>query len=148
VLAGRAFADLMFGQPAFYDLSQGGAFVAIDTPGGPNGIRGVPNGRYQGLVKLIGNIELRAMHTKFRFLGDEFTVGNNLFFDFGRVFAGYTADARDGRGLGLKYGVGAGVYVLWGSAALFRIEVAYSPDANAANPGVPVGMYAADSQMF
>ncbi len=148
VLAGRALADLMFGNAAYYDLSQGGAFVAVDLPGGPQGIRGVPNGRYSGLVKLVANVELRAMHVKFRLFGENFQLGNNVFVDFGRVFAGYTPDARDGRGLGLKYGVGAGVYVLWGSAALFRLEFAYSPDATAANPGFPLGIYAADSQMF
>jgi hypothetical protein len=148
VLAGRAFADLGFGDYAFYDLSQGGAFAAIDIPGGPQGIRGVPNGRYSGLVKLVGNVELRAMHTKLRLLGEDFTIGNNVFADFGRIFTSYSPDARDGRGLGLKYGVGAGVYVLWGSAAIFRLEVAYSPDATAANPGFPVGIYVADGQMF
>lgn len=148
VLAGRVFADLMFGNPAFYDLSQGGAFIPIDLPGGAAGIRGIPNGRYQGLIKLVGNIEVRAMHTKFRLFGDKFQIGNVAFADVGRVWADYQSDPRDGRGLGLKYGVGGGFYVLWGTAALFRVEFAYSPDASAANPGFPIGIYAADSVMF
>jgi hypothetical protein len=148
VLAGRAFADLLFGNVAFYDLSQGGAFTPLDMPGGAQGIRGVPNGRYQGLVKLVGNVELRVTHLHFRLFGDDFKIGNNVFFDTGRVFASYSADDRDGKGVGLKYGVGGGMFVVWGTAAVFRIEIAYSPDASAANPGFPFGIYAADGQMF
>lgn len=148
VFATRFFADLMFGDVAFYDLSQGGAFIPLDLPGGAQGIRGVPNGRYQGLIKLVGNVELRATHLRFRLFGDDFRVGNNIFFDAGRVYAGYRADERDGHGFGLKYGVGAGVFVVWGTAAVFRVEFAYSPDAIAANPGFPIGIYAADGQMF
>jgi len=87
-------------------------------------------------------------HLRFRLFGDEFRVGNNIFLDAGRVFASYSADDRDGKGLGLKYGVGAGVFVVWGTAAVFRIEMAYSPDAVSVNPGFPIGIYAADGQMF
>ncbi len=148
VFAGRIFADAQFGNVAFYDLSQGGAFVPLEMPGGPQGIRGVPNGRYQGLAKLVGNVELRVTHWRFRLFGDEFRIGNNIFFDTGRVFASYSADSRDGKGLGLKYGVGGGLFVVWGAAAVFRIELAYSPDASTANPGFPFGIYAADGQMF
>jgi outer membrane protein assembly factor BamA len=148
VLAGRALVDAMAGEVAFYDLSQGGAFIPLDLPGGAQGVRGVPNGRYQGLVKVVGNAELRVTHLRFRLFGDEFRVGNNVFFDVGRVFSKYGADPRDGKGLGLKYGVGAGVFVVWGTAAVFRVEFAYSPDAVAANPNFPIGIYAADGQMF
>ena len=148
VLAARGLVDATAGEMAFYDLSQGGAFIPVDIPGGPQGVRGVPNGRYQGLVKLVANVELRVTHLRFRLFGDEFRVGNNIFFDTGRVFAKYGPDERDGKGLGLKYGVGAGVFVVWGTAAVFRVEVAYSPDAVAANPNFPIGIYAADGQMF
>lgn len=148
VFAARGLVDAMAGQVAFYDLSQGGAFIPVDLPGGPQGVRGVPNGRYQGLVKVVANAELRATHLKFKLFGDDFRLGNNVFFDTGRVFARYGADDRDGKGLGLKYGVGGGVFVVWGTAAVFRVEVAYSPDAIAANPNFPIGIYAADGLMF
>ncbi len=148
VLAGRIFIDAMAGEVPFYDLSQGGAFIPIDMPGGAQGVRGVPNGRYSGLVKMVGNVELRVTHLRFRLFGDDFRVGNNIFFDTGRVFARYGSDPRDGTGLGLKYGVGMGVFVVWGTAAVFRVEFAYSPDAVAANPNFPIGIYAADGQMF
>jgi hypothetical protein len=48
----------------------------------------------------------------------------------------------------LKYGAGGGLYLLWGQAALFRVEVAYSPDQVAENPGFPVGIYVEDGVMF
>ena len=64
------------------------------------------------------------------------------------MFADYGPDPRDGKGLGLKYGVGAGVFVVWGTAAVFRVEFAYSPDAVSVNPNFPLGIYAADGQMF
>jgi Omp85 superfamily domain len=148
VFAARAFVDAMAGEVPFYDLSQGGAFIPIDLPGGGQGVRGVPNGRYSGLVKMVANVELRVTHLRFRLFGDDFRIGNNIFFDTGRVFTKYGSDPRDGKGLGLKYGVGAGVFVVWGTAAVFRVEFAYSPDAIAANPNFPIGIYAADGQMF
>jgi hypothetical protein len=148
VFAVRGLVDALAGHTAFYDLSQGGAFIPLDLPGGPQGVRGVPNGRYQGLVKVVANAEVRVTHLRFRLFGDEFRVGNNVFFDAGRVFAKYGPDERDGKGLGLKYGIGAGVFVVWGTAAVFRIEFAYSPDAVSVNPNFPIGIYAADGQMF
>jgi len=149
VLAGRLFVDFMAGHVPFYDLSQGGAFIAIDLPGGPQGIRGVPNGRYSGLIKAVGNVELRSVVTSFRFIGSKFQIGNTVFLDAGRVWNDYTfSDPRDGSGLGLKYGVGGGGFLVWDTAALFRIDVAYSPDASAANPGFPVGIYVQEGLMF
>jgi len=149
VFASRLVVDAGFGNFAFYDLSQGGAFPPVDMPGGPQGVRGVPNGRYSGLLKTVANAELRAMWGSFRLLGDTFKVGNNIFADTGRVFADYTfSSPKDGRGFGLAWGLGVGAYLLWGSSALVRVEFAYSPDAVAANPGFPVGIYAQDSQMF
>ena len=149
VLAGRIIVDLMAGNVPFYDLSQGGAFDPDDLPGGAESVRGIPNGRYSGLVKAIGNIELRRIHGAVRAFGSRFQIGTNEFFDTGRVWTNYTFDdPRDGTGIGLKYGVGAGAFVIWDTAALFRIDVAYSPDASAANPGFPVGIYVQDGMIF
>lgn len=148
VFAARGLVDALAGHTAFYDLSQGGAFIPLDLPGGAQGVRGVPNGRYQGLIKVVANVELRVTHLRFRLFGDDFRLGNNVFFDTGRVFSRFGPDARDGKGLGLKYGIGAGVFVVWGTAAVFRLEFAYSPDAVSVNPNFPIGIYAADGQMF
>jgi outer membrane protein assembly factor BamA len=149
VLAARLVADLEFGNVPFYDLFTGGTFNSMDMPGGPSGIRGVPSGRYLGRIKAIGNIELRSLPIAFHFLGQSFHLGGDLFFDTGRIWLDYTfKNPLDGTGLGLKYGTGAGIYALWGQAALFRVEVAYSPDQVAENPGFPVGIYVEDGLMF
>lgn len=149
VFAGRVFVDAMAGHVPFYDLSQGGAFDPNDMPGGAQGIRGVPNGRYSGLLKVVGNAELRRIHGAFKLFGSRFQVGTTVFVDAGRVWNDYTfADVRDGTGLGVKYGVGGGPFLVWDTAAVFRIDVAYSPDASAANPGFPVGIYVQGGLMF
>jgi outer membrane protein assembly factor BamA len=149
VFAGRFLVDAMAGHVTFYDLSQGGAFDPNDLPGGAQGIRGVPNGRYSGLLKVVGNAELRRLHGAFKLLGSRFQVGTTAFVDAGRVWNDYTfADVRDGTGLGLKYGIGGGPFLIWDTAALFRIDVAYSPDASAANPGFPVGIYVQSGMLF
>jgi outer membrane protein assembly factor BamA len=149
VFAGRIFVDAMAGNVPFYDLSQGGAFDPNDMPGGAQGIRGVPNGRYSGLLKVVANAEVRRVHGSFKLLGSKFQFGTTTFLDAGRVWNDYTFDdVRDGTGLGLKYGIGGGAFLIWDTAALFRIDVAYSPDASAANPGFPVGIYVQGGLMF
>jgi hypothetical protein len=149
VFATRLVLDFLYGDVPFYDLYNGGPFNTFEMPGGGQGIRGVPLGRYSGPVKAVGNAELRVMHARFKLLGQKFRLGNDVFFDTGRVWDDYTfASPRDGRGLGLKWGAGGGVYVVWGEAAVFRIEMAYSPDATAENTSFPVGLYVADGVMF
>jgi hypothetical protein len=149
VFAGRVIVDAMAGHVPFYDLSQGGAFDPNDLPGGAQGVRGVPNGRYSGLLKIVGNAELRRIHFAVRLFGSKFQIGTTALVDAGRVWNDYSfSDPRDGTGIGLKYGVGAGVFMIWDTAALFRVDVAYSPDASAANPGFPVGIYVQEGMMF
>jgi hypothetical protein len=149
VLAGRLVANFQFGDVPFYDLFQAGPFDQKEMPGGSAGIRGVPVGRYLGPIKLIGNIEVRAMFFEFTVLKQRFSIGNDVFFDTGRVWSNYSFNSPlDGSGIGLKYGVGAGIYVLWGQAAMLRIEAAYSPDAVSENPSLPLGIYVEDGTMF
>ena len=149
VLAARAVADFQFGHVPFYDLSMSGPFAQSEAVGGGSAVRGVPVGRYAGEIKLYGNVELRTMFLKFRVLKQKITLGADALFDTGRSWLDYTfRSPLDGDGIGLKYGVGGGVYILWGQAALFRIDVAYSPDAAAENPKFPVGLYVSDGTMF
>ncbi|HEY3817879.1 MAG TPA: BamA/TamA family outer membrane protein [Polyangiaceae bacterium] len=149
VLAGRLVLNAQMGNVPFYDLFQAGPFDQKEMPGGSAGIRGVPVGRYLGPIKVVGNIELRAMYIRFTLLGQKFTLGNDLFFDTGRVWSDYSFhSALDGSGVGLKYGVGAGIYLLWGQAAMLRVEAAYSPDAVSENPTLPLGIYVEDGTMF
>ena len=82
-------------------------------------------------------------------LGQRFRLGTTTFFDTGRVWSDYTFHSPlDGSGIGLKYGVGGGLYILWGQAAMLRIEAAYSPDAVSENPTLPLGIYVNDNVMF
>jgi outer membrane protein assembly factor BamA len=139
-LAARAVGDVLYGDPPFYALT---CFDDTYAIGGLNGVRGVPGQRYYGKVKALGNVELRTELASFRALGKPLVFGAVGFFDGGRVWA----DTRmrpdlDGRGLGLKYGVGGGLRLQSGSAFVIRADVAWSPDAD------PVGAYFAAGQMF
>jgi hypothetical protein len=149
VFAHRFVAAFENGRVPFYDLQQGGTFEPQNLLGSESGVRGVPQGRYAGLIKVVTNIEVRSTFPRFVILKQRIRLGTTTFFDAGRVWSGYSVDpARDGHKLGLKYGIGGGAFLQWGEAAIFRIEVAYSPDAVAENPGFPVGIYVADGLMF
>jgi hypothetical protein len=149
VFAVRGVVDLKMGQIPFYDLLTGGPFVTAEMPGGAEGVRGVPIGRYLGPIKAIANAEVRTLAAPLHVLGGSFRVGGSVFADTGRVWSDYTFRSRlDGRGLGLKCGAGVGAYLLWGQAAIFRLDVAYSPDAVAENPSFPLGIYVEDGTMF
>lgn len=143
-LAGRLAADLLYGNPPFYELARFEDTYAI---GGLNGVRGVPAQRYYGKVKVLANVELRTEIVTFHALGKPVTFGVTGFADGGRVWADTTAQpALDGEGLGplagLKYGVGGGVRLQSGSAFVLRADVAWSPDAT------PIAAYVAAGQMF
>jgi hypothetical protein len=149
IFASRFVTSLQFGNVPYYDLQEGGAFELQNLFGGENGVRGVPDGRYGGQAKALQNTEIRAIGPRFRLLGQRLRAGATTFFDAGRVWKAFKQDpVADGSKLGLKYGVGAGVFMQWGEAAIFRIEAAYSPDAVAENPGFPVGIYVGDGLMF
>jgi hypothetical protein len=149
VFATRLLADVEFGNVPFYDLFRGGTPFPIDMPGGGGAVRGVPSGRYLGPVKIVANAEVRALLVGFHLFGQSFRLGANTFFDMGRVWSDYSFNnSRDGSGIGIKYGVGVGAYLRWGQAAIFRAEIAYSPDAESENPGFPFGIYIEDGVMF
>jgi hypothetical protein len=150
VFASRFVASFQFGRVPFYDLAEGGTFEPQYLLGGESGVRGVPEGRYAGLVKVVANTEIRATpFPRFIFLGQRMRIGTTAFFDAGRVWSQYAMiSPADGATLGLKYGAGGGIFLQWGEAAIFRIEAAYSPDAESENPKLPLGIYVADGLMF
>lgn len=128
VFAVRVAADLLFGDPPFYELPRFGDTFAI---GGAKGVRGVPAQRYYGRIKAFSNVELRSELFSAKILGDERRFGVAGFTDFGRVWADYhDRPELDGTGLGLKYGVGGGLRVASGETFVLRVDVAWSPDAN------------------
>ncbi len=149
VLAERVVASFQFGEVPFYDLASGGVFEPQRLFGGENGVRGVPEGRYAGMIKAVSNTELRGTGPRFSLLKQRLRIGASIFVDVGRAWADWSfASPRDGSGVGLKYGIGAGLLLQWGEAAIFRLDVAYSPDAVAENPGLPVGIYVSDGLAF
>ncbi|MEO7110906.1 MAG: BamA/TamA family outer membrane protein [Polyangiaceae bacterium] len=149
VIAVRGVVDAEAGNVPFFDLYTGGPFGTTEMIGGAYSVRGVPDGRYSGPLKAYGNLELRAMLVDFKLLKQSFHLGGDLLFDTGRLWSDYTfTNKADADGIGLKWGAGVGGYLIWGQAAVFRAEVAYSPDAVSENPSLPLGIYVADSVMF
>lgn len=140
-LAVRGVADVLLGDPPFYELSRYDDNYAI---GSLNGVRGVPGQRYYGKTKALGNVETRVDVTKFRLFSKEILAGAVAFFDAGRVWAGPGSrlSSLDGTGLGLKYGLGVGVRFRSGEAFVLRGDIAWSPDAR------PIGGYVAAGQAF
>jgi outer membrane protein assembly factor BamA len=140
-LALRAVGDLLFGQAPFYELSRYDDTYAL---GGPLGVRGVPGQRYSGKVKVFGNIEWRRTLTTAQAVGKNLRFELALFADGGRVWSELPAQPElDGSGLGLKYGLGAGLHIASGGTFVLRVlDVAWSPDAH------PVGLYCTGGEAF
>jgi hypothetical protein len=149
VLALQVAADFKYGHVPFFELFTGGVFKPDYMIGGSASVRGVPFGRYLGQIKGVANAELRGLFARVHVVGQSLQLGGDLFFDTGRVWSDYTfRSPLDGSGVGLKWGSGVGGYLLWGQAAMFRIDVAFSPDAAAGNGGLPVGIYVEDGLSF
>jgi hypothetical protein len=105
--------------------------------------RGVPAGRYYGKVKVLGNVELRTEIVSFHLFGKSMIFGVTAFFDAGRVWADTSPHPElDGRGVGLKYGIGGGLRLQSESSFVLRADLAWSPDAT------PVGGYFTVGQLF
>jgi len=142
VLAARVMADLLLGDPPFYELACHGGLFPSSAIGGATAVRGVPLQRYHGKVKLLGNLELRARLLPFRIRSQRFNLGALLFVDAGRVWTDYRALALDGAGAGIKVGLGGGLRLQWGETFILRADVAWSPDAR------PVGVYVDVGHIF
>jgi hypothetical protein len=147
VLASRIFTDLLFGNVPFYELSRASAFENREYPGGRDGFRGVPEGRYHGKIKIGADIELRSMFWTFYMFGERFRLGALVLADVGRVWADYQPNpVLDGHGAGIKFGTGVGIRVQVGETVLARFDFSYSPDSAAT--GVPIGIYADLNHVF
>lgn len=139
-IAVRVVGDVLFGDPPFYELAR---FEDTFALGGVNGVRGVPGGRYYGKVKLFGNVESRSQFASFQMLGLDCTLAAVLFADVGRLWSDWDSDPLlDGRGIGLKVGLGAGLRLQQGTAFVVRGDIAWSPDAR------PIGAYVTAGQLF
>jgi len=129
-LATRGRIDLLFGDPPLYELTAVGGLQGDRwATGGGTSLRGVPLQRYHGKIKLVANVEARLGLARFRFLGRPTRLSVLGFVDAGRFFADWRAQPElDGRGLGLKVGLGGGLRVRFGSTVVVRADVAVSAD--------------------
>ncbi|HET6343382.1 MAG TPA: BamA/TamA family outer membrane protein, partial [Myxococcota bacterium] len=140
VLATRLVGDVLTGDVPFFSLAESEDGYAV---GGGRGVRGVPAQRYYGKVKTYGNVELRIQFPSLNAFDQELILGVVGFADGGRVWADLRPDPNlDGRGPGLKYGVGGGLRVQLGETFLVRGDAAWSPDAD------PIAFYFNVGQVF
>lgn len=131
-LATRVMADVLFGDPPFYELGRFGGLKVEDGPAGAWSLRGPPARRWHGKVKVFGTIELRTRLVTLQVLGNATTLGLNVFVDVGRSWAELTPRPElDGRGMGLKTALGLGGRLRFGAATLVRADVGWSPDGTA-----------------
>jgi hypothetical protein len=137
----RVVGDVFLGTPPFYELAR-----FDDTPaiGGGKAIRGVPAQRYHGKVKLFENLEARSELFHFTFRNKPLILGAAIFFDSGRTWTEpfHQHPELDGTGIGLKYGIGAGLRFQEGKTFVVRADLAWSPDAQ------PIGGYFAAGEIF
>jgi outer membrane protein assembly factor BamA len=140
VLAARVMMDAAFGRPPLHELARGG-FTSVWMLGGSDGVQGIPEGRYQGRIRLAMNLELRAHLFEFGLFGQHFRLGLVGFGDAGRVWADWTPRPDlDGTGLGLHPSVGGGLRLRWGQTVLVRFDVAWAPPP-ASTLDQPVSFY-------
>jgi hypothetical protein len=140
-LAVRLLGDVLYGHPPLFELARIGGMQPTYGPGGGLAVRGLPQGRYQGNTKLVGNFEVRSFFWPFRFGSQRFELGAVAFFDVGRVWTNTfeSVPALDGTGLALRYGAGGGLRLRWGDSLVIRIDASYSPVAR--DLGTAVGLY-------
>ena len=140
-LSWRVVADVLLGDPPFYEMAR-----FDDTPaiGGGKAVRGIPAQRYYGKVKVFQNFEVRSELYPFTLGKKRLVLGAAAFFDAGRSWTELTRahPDLDGTGIGLKYGTGVGLRLQEGTTFVVRADLAWSPDAR------PIGAYFAAGQIF
>ena len=136
-----AWQQLLWGDQPFYLLPHWNTSVLTAATsqglGGSKTLRGVKRNRIVGDGSVMANAELRYIFSHFMFLGQQFTVGTNLFSDFGMVtqehsidtsrvpdderplyFSGDSESLHTSVGIGLKISLNANFIVSadWGKA--------------------------------
>ena len=129
VLASRLMFDALWGDAPIYLLARHGGLDEGLALGDGHSVRGIPNGRYHGKIKLFGNLEVRLKLFDFRLFGTSNNIGFIAFADGGRIWADWASNPElDGKGLGLKYGYGGGLRMQFGRTFIARTDFSWSPD--------------------
>lgn len=125
VLASRHVVDVLFGQAPVMELARvGGSRDYLAFGGGDLG-RGLRQPRFPGAVKLLVQEELRTSLYDFSLFDQTFRAGGALFLDAGWI--GASATELETLGLGIHYGFGVGLRVVWNESFVMRVDLAVSP---------------------
>ncbi len=122
VVANRVGGDLVFGDPAFFQMAR---------LGGVNSLRGLHTGRYSGDAMVYHNLDLRLRLFHFNSYLLPGTVGLVGFHDVGRVWVKGEHSAR------WHNGYGGGVYILPADLLVIQGSVGFSKDG--ALPYISIG---------
>lgn len=128
VLATRAMADVILGEPSVEEMARVGGTVDAIAFGGFQIGRGVREHRYIGKVKVLGQAELRAQIVDTVILGETFNHGVALFSDVG--FIGDDVLHLGEHPTKLLSTVGVSYRVLWNEDFAIRWDLGFSPDEN------------------
>jgi Omp85 superfamily domain len=141
VLASRAIADILVGDPSTEELARiGGTNDVIAFGGGAIG-RGIREHRYLGKVKLMAQTELRLQLVTVHPFGEEFDLGTAFFTDLGMI--GYDVHEWRGHPTKILPTVGVSWRILWNKTFAFRWDLATSPAEEN-----PIGFYIIVGQVF
>jgi hypothetical protein len=148
VLGARALLDTVFDRPPTQEFSRSGGFEAVWMLGGSGGVRGIPEGRYQGRIRLTMNAEARVYLFGFDLFDTHFSIGLVGFVDAGRVWADWKPRPDlDGTGVGLHVTYGGGLRLRIGDTIMIRFDLAWAPPP-ITTPDDQVGFYADLGNVF
>ena len=129
VFAQRLVFEKSWGDLPFYEMAFFGSSFKIDEGlGGAKSIRGQLRNRFQGPMKLFGNLELRWRLWDFQILAQDLYLALSAFLDYGRVW-------RDDEGFslgGLHTGQGGGLHLGWNETFIITADVARSDEVDLA----------------
>lgn len=121
VIAGRAVAEVLFGELPFYELVHFGGLTPVTGFGGFETIRGLSFGRFRAPGRAFVNTELRFSVLSHPLFDEPLVWQLVPFADAGLVFLGEDSGGRAG-GPPLHPGVGGGVRAIWQRDFVGRID--------------------------
>lgn len=124
VLASRAIADVIVGDPSTEELARIGGTLDPIAFGGSSIGRGIREHRYLGKVKLIGQTELRGQFLDVRLLEQDLSFGAAVFSDAALI----GEDVLDFGVVRPLLTAGISWRILWNKNFAIRWDLAASPD--------------------